>query len=89
MKSREQLLEQSAIVFLTAQGYTVHRSLFRAVRIKAGLSQVQLAKLCECSQSNIAQIETGTRKASAQMKAKWADACGVDVGCLSEARTDD
>ena len=49
-----------------------------ALRLAAGLSQVQLAKLVETSQPHIARIERGTTDPGTEMIARIAKALNVD-----------
>jgi transcriptional regulator with XRE-family HTH domain len=63
----------------------------RALRKKRGLTQNQLAELCDLPQSQISQIESGVRRGSAiQLEAARAIAfaLGVSLDALAGVPTD-
>ena len=53
-------------------------------RAEVGLSPEQLAQMIGCSSQEVAEIEAGHRRASAQMLADLASELGVDVGFFFE-----
>lgn len=54
----------------------------RALRRANDLTQGQLAAICQCSQSTIANIERGRRKPSIEIAEKIADALDTTIDYL-------
>lgn len=59
----------------------------RRLRKLAGMTQVQLAERCECSQAFITQLERGECSASDVMLFTLADAFGVPTDALRQETT--
>ena len=48
-------------------------------RIQMGISQVELAEKCQCSQGHISDIEKGKQSPSPSLAKKIADILGIDI----------
>lgn len=48
-------------------------------RIEKGLSQIELAEKCQCSQGHISDIETGKQTPSPMLAKKISHILGIDV----------
>ncbi|WP_310636245.1 helix-turn-helix domain-containing protein [Delftia acidovorans] len=70
------------------------RALMRAVRVKAGLTQVQMADALGVGQSYVSKLERGENFVDVLLYARWCQACGTKPGAaldelLSIARLED
>lgn len=70
---------------LSATLYNDEAHSFSALRLAAGLSQVQLAERAETTQSHIARIEAGKNDPSTEMVVRIARALGVDEALVFRA----
>lgn len=61
----------------------------RALRLRKGLSQIELAKLAEIYQKNISRYEKGTTDPSASAIKRIADALGVSTDYLLNDAADE
>ncbi|KQW61525.1 helix-turn-helix domain-containing protein [Variovorax sp. Root411] len=60
--------------------YEALRNLMRSVRVKAGLTQVQMAEALGVGQSYISKLERGENFVDVLLFARWCSACGVKPG---------
>lgn len=56
------------------------RALLRAVRVKAGLTQVQMADALGVGQSYVSKLERGENFVDVLLYARWCQACGTKPG---------
>lgn len=56
------------------------RALLRAVRVKAGLTQVQMAEALGVGQSYVSKLERGENFVDVLLYARWCQACGARPG---------
>lgn len=67
------------------QRLKIETGTLKGLRLKAGLSQVQLAKLIGSSQSHVARIESGSDSIVIDTCRKLAKALNVDLNTLDHA----
>ena len=60
--------------------YEALRNLMRSVRVKAGLTQVQMAEALGVGQSYVSKLERGENFVDVLLFARWCSACGVKPG---------
>lgn len=60
--------------------YNALRSLLREVRVKACLTQVQMADALNVGQSYISKLERGENFVDVLLFARWCQVCGVAPG---------
>ena len=58
--------------------YDAFLALLRAVRLEAGLSQVELARQLETTQNYVSKSESGERRVDALEWLRWVTACGAE-----------
>lgn len=56
------------------------RALMRAVRVKAGLTQVQMADALGVGQSYVSKLERGENFVDVLLYARWCQACKIEPG---------
>ena len=56
------------------------RVLLRAVRVKAGLTQVQMAEALDVGQSYVSKLERGENFVDVLLYARWCQACNIKPG---------
>jgi transcriptional regulator with XRE-family HTH domain len=66
------------VTSLHHQRYANLRSVLKAVRKSAGLTQVQLAEMLHMEQSNLSKIERGERYIDTLLFIDYCRSCGVD-----------
>lgn len=64
-------------VFLHHAEYEVLRNLMRSVRVKAGLTQVQMTEALGVGQSYVSKLERGESFIDVLLFARWCSAGGV------------
>jgi transcriptional regulator with XRE-family HTH domain len=60
--------------------YEALRNLMRSVRVKAGLTQMQMAEALGVGQSYVSKLERGENFVDVLLFARWCSACGVKPG---------
>lgn len=60
--------------------YQALRRLMRSIRMKAGLTQAQMAETLGVGQSYVSKLERGENFVDVLLYAKWCAACGVRAG---------
>ena len=60
--------------------YDALRVLMRDLRMKAGLTQVQMAGALQIGQSHVSKLERGASFFDVLLFARWCQACGVKPG---------
>lgn len=58
------------------------RALLRSVRVKAGLTQVQMADALGVGQSYVSKLERGENFVDVLLYARWCQACGTKPGVV-------
>lgn len=65
--------------------YDALRALLRAVRVAAGLTQVQMAQALNVGQSYVSKLERGENFVDVLLYVRWCQACGVKPGATLDA----
>jgi transcriptional regulator with XRE-family HTH domain len=60
--------------------YQALRKLMRSIRMKAGLTQAQMAEALGVGQSYVSKLERGENFVDVLLYARWCAACGVRAG---------
>lgn len=60
--------------------YQALRKLMRSIRMKAGLTQAQMAEALGVGQSYVSKLERGDNFVDVLLYARWCAACGVRAG---------
>lgn len=64
------------------------RALLRAVRVKAGLTQVQMADALGVGQSYVSKLERGENFVDVLLYARWCQACSTKPGIVLDQLLD-
>lgn len=56
------------------------RKLLRAVRVQAGLTQIQMADALGVGQSYVSKLERGENFVDVLLYARWCETCGIKPG---------
>ena len=72
------------VVSLYQKEYAALRAFMRAERVKAGLTQVQMAELLGVGQSYVSKVERGENFVDVMLYAHWCRACRIPPGPMLE-----
>jgi transcriptional regulator with XRE-family HTH domain len=64
--------------------YEALRTLLREARLKAGLTQSQMAEALGVGQSYVSKLERGENFVDVLLFARWCGACGIRAGATLE-----
>ena len=67
-------------VSLYHQEYEALRALLRDLRVKSGLTQIQMAEILGTGQSYVSKLERGENFVDVLTYARWCNACGAKPG---------
>ncbi len=68
--------------------YNDLRVLLRSVRVKAGLTQVQMAETLGVGQSYASKLERGENFVDVLLYVRWCQACGIKPGVVLDELLD-
>lgn len=68
--------------------YNDLRVLLRSVRVKAGLTQVQMAETLGVGQSYVSKLERGENFVDVLLYVRWCQACGIKPGVVLDELLD-